>query len=161
LGALLRPPLFHLPPHRVAHTRHAMPMNVVARNYKPSAAERKAGKFQGDPSIVFDTFVCIGRHDALLVHWPDADLAAEDGAALARLVGNLTSLGRVEGWVRAELTAAAADWNCVPQGDRAAAEPVAVFCPDSATAFSDEHYPAAPDAKRLKQGLKPDDLLFD
>src|ERR1700676_3171843 len=38
LAALVDPPVFPLPPHRVPHTRHAMPINVIARNYKPSHA---------------------------------------------------------------------------------------------------------------------------
>ncbi len=45
LTPLALAPRFKLPPHRVAHTRHAMPMNVIARNYRPSESERKAGKF--------------------------------------------------------------------------------------------------------------------
>src|SRR5436309_7738467 len=36
LEQLVHPPQFRLPPARVAHTRHAMPMNVIGRNYKPS-----------------------------------------------------------------------------------------------------------------------------
>src|SRR4051812_35867824 len=78
LSALVPPPLFHLPPHRVAHTRHAMPMNVIARNYKPSQAEKKAGKYQGDPTIVFDTFVSVSRNASLLIHWPEANLIDDD-----------------------------------------------------------------------------------
>src|ERR1700677_1873455 len=71
LAELTHPPVFHLPPHRIAHTRHATPMNISARNYKPSQAERKAGKFQGDPSIVFDTFVSVRRAAPLFIGWPD------------------------------------------------------------------------------------------
>src|SRR3954452_14959068 len=39
LESLLRPPYFRLPASRVAHTRHAMPMNIILRNYKPSTDE--------------------------------------------------------------------------------------------------------------------------
>src|ERR1700724_2678546 len=90
LTTLAGPPLFFLPPHRVAHTRHAMPMNVIARNYKPSEAERKAGKFQGDPSIVFDTFVSVSRRDPLFIGWLDAELAADDHAVLAKFLDHLS-----------------------------------------------------------------------
>ena len=60
-------------------------------------------KGPADRTLVFDTFVCIGRHDPLFVGWTGAELSADDRAALARLLGNLTSLGRAEGWVHAEL----------------------------------------------------------
>jgi CRISPR-associated protein Csb2 len=160
LMALADPPSYHLPAHTVAHTRHAMPMNVMGRNYKPSDTERKAGKFQGDPSIVFDTFVTISRTAAAFVHWPSAQLSAEDEWCLTTLAANLTSLGRAESWVEAALTQATSEWNCTPcasQGNDA----FPVFCPDPATAFDNEHYPPPPDAKALRKGLKPENLLFD
>jgi CRISPR-associated protein Csb2 len=159
LSALVAPPVFHLPPHRVAHTRHAMPMNVIAKNYKPSQAERKTGKYQGDPTIVFDTFVCVDRTHDLSIHWREANLIPEDRTALAKLTGNLTSLGRAEGWVHAELTDATADWNCAPNS--AVSDPTPVFCPDPETSFSDEHYPRH-DPTKLAQGkVKPAEFLFD
>lgn len=162
LEQLVSPPLFHLPAARVAHTRHAMPMNVQARNYKASEAERKAGKFQGDPSIVFDTFVCVSRTEPALIHWPEANLSTGDTATLTRLVDNLTSLGRAEGWVHAELVEnGLAGWNCRP-AERAdpGEELVSLLCPDPATAFGGEQYPVIP-PKKLKAGLKPEDYLFD
>src|SRR5579875_1348615 len=54
LEQLVQAPTFHLPPARVAHTRHAMPMNLLAKNQQPSREQRKK-KYQGDPSIIFDT----------------------------------------------------------------------------------------------------------
>lgn len=159
---LLHAPMFHLPPSRVAHTRHAMPMNIIAHNYKPSDAERKAGKFQGDPSIVFDTFVAIGRSEAVFVHWPEATLNHEDTVTLARLAENLTSLGRAEGWVHAEVTIETSEWNCLPKAvSDTGEELVSVFCPDPATTFGSEHYPPLPTEKAIRKGLKPGDLLFD
>lgn len=147
LVPLLKPPRFHLPPARVAHTRHYMPW------------EKKG---PADRTLVFDTFVAVGRGDALLIDWPDADLAADDRATLARLAENLTALGRAEGWVHAELTTESAAWNCLPAATGGAGEElVAVFCPDPATALGHEHYPDPPDAKALKKGFKPGDLLFD
>src|SRR5437764_3077025 len=88
LEQLVHPPRFHLPPARVAHTRHYMPW------------EKKG---PADRTLVFDTFVAIGRRDAVLVHWPDATLSPDDHHTLAQLIGNLTTLGRAEGWVHAEL----------------------------------------------------------
>jgi CRISPR-associated protein Csb2 len=162
LTQMLPAPTFHLPPARVAHTRHAMPMNIIAHNYKPSDAERKSGKFQGDPSIVFDTFVVIGRSDPVFVHWPDASLTQEDTSALVRLAENLTTLGRAEGWVNTEVTNEIPQWNCGPKGASDAGEElVSVFCPDPAKAFGSEHYPLPPTEKAIRKGLKPSDLLFD
>lgn len=160
LTALVHPPLYRLPPHRVAHTRHAMPMNVIARNYKPSEAERKAGKFQGDPSIVFDTFVSIGRCAPVYIGWPDVDLSTDDRSVLAILLANLSSLGRAESWVRAEPADESPAWNCgpAPEIDN---DPLRVFCPDPANAFADTHYPTL-DGKNLAKGkVKPSEFLFD
>jgi CRISPR-associated protein Csb2 len=160
LTALVHSPVFHLPPHRVAHTRHAMPMNIIARNYKPSNAERKAGKFQGDPSIVFDTFVSVGRCDPLFIGWPEAELSDEDRAALARLLANLSSLGRAEGWVHAELTSEQPTWNCSPSPETDH-NPVPVLCPDPSTTFGDEHYPTFDPKKLAKGKVNPSDFLFE
>jgi CRISPR-associated protein Csb2 len=60
---LVRPPYFHLPPARVAHTRHYMPW------------EKKG---PADRTMVFDTFVVVGRCNPLLVHWPNATLSPAD-----------------------------------------------------------------------------------
>jgi CRISPR-associated protein Csb2 len=146
LRELLPPPKYRLPPARIAHTRHYMPW------------EKKG---PADRTLVFDTFVAVSRNDPVLVHWPDADLSDDDHAVLAPLVENLTSLGRAEGWVHAEVTGESADWNCSParvngQGE----ELVSVFCPDPATALSDERYTPAPDSKTLRK-MKPGDFLFD
>ncbi len=89
LTQLLPAPRFHLPPARVAHTRHYMPW------------EKKG---PADRTLVFDTFVAVGRDDPVRIHWPEAKLSEEDAAVLARLAENLTSLGRAEGWVQAELS---------------------------------------------------------
>jgi CRISPR-associated protein Csb2 len=128
-----------------------MSMNVIARNYKPSAAERKAGTYQGDPSIIFDTFVVLSRTEPVVVGWPEAELSTDDQSALSRLIANLATFGRAEGWVEAELSDEIADWNCVPI---TAGDGIPVFCPDPATAFDDEHYPKF-------DPRKPDKWLFD
>lgn len=147
LVGLLAAPMFHLPPARVAHTRHYVPW------------EKKG---PDDRTLVFDTFVAIGRADPLFVHWPEANLIEEDRVALGRLANNLTALGRAEGWVHADLVTESAEWNCVPAAvSEGNGELVPVFSPDPVTALSGEHYPPAPDAKALKKGLKPGDFLFD
>jgi len=145
LATLLRPPSFHLPRFQVAHTRHYMP--------------RGSGRAE-DRALVFDTFVTLDRASLVSVTWPEAELSINDQEVLARLLANLTSLGRAESWVQAELASTPCETsNCKP----AAADdhnPVAVLCPDPVTAFSDENYPTLT-AKMLKKGLKPKDYLFD
>ena len=79
---------------------------------------------------------------------------------LGRLLANLSSLGRAESWVHAELTDEQPAWNCVPAPETDS-NPVPVFCPDPATAFGAEHYPTL-DAKKLSKGkLNPADFLWD
>lgn len=137
-----KPPGFRLPPSRVAHTRHYMP-------WEKKGPESRV--------LVFDTFVVVGRNDPMYVGWPDADLAPDDRATLARLLANLTTLGRAEGWVHAELSEGAVDYSCIPTdfGDT-----VPVLCPDPATAFGSEHYPTF-DAKKRKKGIAAHERLFD
>ena len=138
LEALATPPRFCLPPHRVAHTRHYMPW------------EKKG---PADRTLVFDTFVAVGRNDPLYIQWPEANLAPADEKVLRRLAENLSSFGRAEGWVEAEVVSEPnANWNCciAPPDD---SNPVPILCPDGAAAFSSEHYPKKP--------TKPDDFLFN
>jgi CRISPR-associated protein Csb2 len=145
LTALARPPVFHLPPHGVAHTRHYMPW------------EKKG---PSDRALVFDTFVIVGRDEPLLIGWPDAALSADDRSALGNVLSNLSSLGRAEGWIHAELTDDHVESNCEVAAD-AEPNPVPVLCPDPATAFDDSHYPTL-DPKKLAQGkVRPSDFLFD
>src|SRR3954464_14094426 len=56
LEPLLHAPKFRLPESRVAHTRHYMPW------------EKKG---PADRTLVFDTFVVIGRGDPLFIGWPE------------------------------------------------------------------------------------------
>ncbi|MBI1313652.1 type I-U CRISPR-associated protein Cas5/Cas6 [bacterium] len=149
LEQLASPPVFRLPAHRVAHTRHYMPW------------EKKG---PDDRTLVFDTFVSVDRNDELLMGWPDGELNAEQLAVLNLLVGNLTSLGRAESWVDAEATDSSRDhedidWNCRPSTTES--NPVPVICPEPGTCFTGDHYPKH-DAKKLEKGkVKPADFLFD
>jgi CRISPR-associated protein Csb2 len=147
LEHLLQPPQFFLPPHRTAHTRHYMPW------------EKKG---PADRTLVFDTFVSLDRSEAVYLKWSEAGLASEDREHLQRLLNNLSSLGRAESWVQAEL-AEEADIVGEPCGvaTEDTTDPVSLFCPDPQSAFADEHYPTH-DAQKIAQGkIKPSEFLFD
>lgn len=119
-------------------------------------------KGPNDRTLVIDTLVAICRKNAVILHWPEALLTPAVQQTLALLVENLTTFGRAEGGVLAELTEhQTTEWNCIP-GDHAGTgeELISVFCPDPATAFASEHYPPDPDPKKMKKGLKPDKFLF-
>ena len=148
LTALVHPPWFMLPPHRVAHTRHYMPWEKK----RPS-----------DRALIFDTFVCVGRQDPptpLFIGWPDADVSGDDLSTLDKLLANLSSLGRAESWIHAELTNDQPVWNCRPAPDTEL-NPVRVFCPDPTTVFGDEHYPTLDPKKLAKGKVDPAEFLFD
>ena len=148
LQKLAPPPEFALPPTTVAHTRHWLHIN------DPNPDKRV---------LVFDTFVNVARTATVTVVWPAADLTADEAACLGQIVKNLTSLGRAESWVEAELVT-------FPQGERPvtnctpttkAANPLPLLCADPDTAFGGEHYPTH-DAKKLAKGdVKLEDFLFD
>lgn len=147
LEHLLPSPQFFLPPHRTAHTRHYMPW------------EKKG---PADRTLVFDTFVSLDRNAPVYVKWPDATPTAEDREILQHLLGSLSSLGRAESWVQAELsdeTQITGELCSVAAQDET--DPVSVFCADPATAFAADHYPTH-DAKKLAQGkVNPSEFLFD
>lgn len=149
LEQLAYPPRFRLPPFRVAHTRHYMPW------------EKKG---PADRVLVFDTFVIVSRRDPLLIGWPDVDLAPADCAVLSTLLANLTSLGRAEGWIQAELFDGTMEIDylqVIEPAEVSDPNPVPVFCPDPATAFGDEHYPSLDPNKLAKGKVNPSDFLFD
>jgi CRISPR-associated protein Csb2 len=145
LTALVHAPVFMLPPHRVAHTRHYMPW------------EKKG---PADRTLVFDTFVSIPRDEALLLGWPEAELTPDQFCTLETLLGNLTWLGRAESWVNAEVTNDQPSWNCHPAPD-SEINPTPVYCPDPSTAFGDEHYPTLDGKTRLQGKILPEEFLFD
>lgn len=150
LTPLVEPPRFSLPPHRVAHTRHYMPLG------KRSPKEISGG----GTTLVFDTFACVSRKDPLFVGWVEADLSSEDRLVLDRLLGNLPSLGRAESWVRAQLVGAAVE---LPLGLAAEndSNSVPVFCPDPSTVFGASYYPSL-DPKQLAKGaVNPAQFLLD
>lgn len=145
LEQLAQPPVFSLPPHRVAHTRHYMPW------------EKKG---PADRTLVFDTFVSVDRESAeLIMGWPDANLSLEQRKVLDALLANLTSLGRAESWIEASCCDQQPEWNCMPS--RVDSNPVSVLCADPQSCFASDYYPVL-DPKKLAQGkIKPSDWLFD
>lgn len=149
LASLIAPPWFMLPAHRVAHTRHYMPWE-------------KKGPL--DRTLVFDTFVTIGRDRPLLIHWPDAQLDADDLQKLEKLLARMSVLGRAESWVQArlapEVNVDAVNWNCVPAGD-ADSNALPVLCADPLTCFASEHYPRHDPQKLAKGKVKPAEYLFE
>lgn len=145
LAPLTAPPLFHLPDYRVAHTRHYMPW------------EKKG---PDDRALVFDTFVSVGRDDELVVGWPEVSLTMSDRQVLNRLLLNMTSLGRTEGWVEARLCDEHDEWNCPPAAIDDA-DPVPTLCADPASAFTDTYYPSHDPKKLAKGKVSFADYLFD
>lgn len=145
LVPLTAPPLFHLPDYRVAHTRHYMPW------------EKKG---PDDRALVFDTFIAVGREDELVIGWPEVELAVDDRQILHRLLLNMTSLGRAEGWVEARLCDAHDEWNCLP-ATFDDADPVSILCADPASAFADTYYPTHDPKKLAKGKVSYADYLFD
>jgi CRISPR-associated protein Csb2 len=91
LDALADPPSYRTPHAVPGHTRH----------YLPDLDHLKGE--QGRTDLTLDPFLSIRREDELLVRW-DADLNAEQRAALAKLAELLPYLGRsesvCEAWLR-------------------------------------------------------------
>jgi CRISPR-associated protein Csb2 len=84
---LSQPPVFRLPRATTAHTRHYMPYNE-GKNEKTTK--------------IFDTFVQLSEHDAILVAW-DVALPPQQLAALQTLAGRLGYFGRAESLVEARV----------------------------------------------------------
>ncbi|MFO0872102.1 MAG: type I-U CRISPR-associated protein Csb2, partial [Pirellulales bacterium] len=148
LEPLAAPPLFRLPPHRVAHTRQYMPWE-------------KKGPL--DRTLVFDTFVSLGREEPLLIGWPEAELSADGTRFLQTALANLSVLGRAETMVDAEqierpdLSSIA--WNCQPSGPNEL-WPLPILCADPATCFDRRQYPMHDPARRAKGKIKASEYLF-
>jgi CRISPR-associated protein Csb2 len=145
LEQLVNPPRFQLPPFHVAHTRHYVPWQK---------------KGPADRTLIFDTFVSVGRDDPMFVGWSGAELSHEDRVVLAQLLANLSSFGRAEGWIQAELFQGPVDLAFGP-AEPHDPDPVSVLCTDPATAFGDEHYPTLDPSKLARGKISPSDFLFD
>jgi CRISPR-associated protein Csb2 len=98
LAAVL--PLYRLPSASAAHSRHFMPVGVLAKGREQT-------------TLVFDTWANVGDGE-LLIHWP-CQLDADEADLLGELASALGYLGRSESWVEAQLTNDdSAVWNAVP-----------------------------------------------
>jgi len=75
------PPVFHLPPATLGHTRHYMPLYAARKRTK-----------------VFDTFARIKDGHSLYVKWPDIELTERERKALNVLLVRMGYLGRAESW---------------------------------------------------------------
>lgn len=80
---LCSPPMFHLPPAALAHTRHF---------------DRANGGVK-----FFDTFVSLRPQDELLWYWPERHLEESARESLAKLLASLGTFGRAESWCEAAL----------------------------------------------------------
>ena len=78
-------PVFWLPPHTEAHTRHYMPTD-------------------NKPTLVFDAFLQFGEQSTMGVGFPGVELDGEERDLLERCVEQLSYLGRAESWVVATVT---------------------------------------------------------
>lgn len=99
-------PLYRLPAASPAHSRHFMPVGVLAKGREQT-------------TLVFDTWAHVGSGE-LLIHWP-CELDAEEVELLGRLASAMGYLGRSESWVEAQLTdEGLGAWNAVPcqEGDQ-------------------------------------------
>lgn len=128
--ALAELPEFHLPPASIGHTRHFMPW------FKKEGPD--------DRTLVFDTFVVVPCESRLFISWPSVSLNDAQRETLARLLSNLTVLGRSESWCEAELADGINNTGgrvCRPlHGDPPPDhEIVRLLCPDPASAFADDH----------------------
>jgi CRISPR-associated protein Csb2 len=94
LGQLAQPPVFHVPRHELAHTRH----------YYPDMTHR-SGAASTDRTL--DAFAVLERAAELAVCWP-FDLAGTQRAALERLAGSIPYFGRADSLCEGYL---ANDWE--------------------------------------------------
>src|SRR5665213_3239417 len=80
--------------------------------------------------------------------------------AAARLWCSTPSRGRAESWIDAELSDRSVE---LPIGPTAPDEPnpIAVFCPDPGTVFSDTYYPILDPGKLASGKVNPTQFLFD
>lgn len=95
LKRLAEPPVYYVPPFRLAHTRH----------YYPDSKHRSGATPSVDRTL--DAFAIFPPNAELAVHWP-FDLDPEQHKALDRLVSSLPYLGRADSVCSARL---ADDWQ--------------------------------------------------
>lgn len=94
LAAVL--PSYRLPEASTAHSRHFMPIGVLAKGREQT-------------TLVFDTWANVGNGE-VLIHWP-CEITDDESQLLAHLVEALGYLGRSESWVEAKLIAKDQDFT--------------------------------------------------
>ena len=100
-------PKFKLPVASKGHTRHYMP------------------PYQGNKTLVIDSFISIKPKDPIYVLWPNVELARQQRDDLDSILRNMPYLGRAESWVEAELAtdfpgepnSFAIETGAIPEGD--------------------------------------------
>lgn len=127
LDKLSSPPVYKLPPARLGHSRHYMPL------------------YRGERTEVFDAFVALATGDEIGIAWLEATLAAEEQEVLRILLDHLSYFGRAESWCSARICTD--DWQSLPGklcgrldtitgeicdgASSSGTEPVRVLCMDS------------------------------
>lgn len=148
LTLLAEPPEFYLPPATFGHTRHYMPW------FK---------KGPGDKTLVFDSFVAVGKADPVQVVWSHVELTESDRKVLEHLLEFIGTLGRAESWCDARLLtleeahAAANRINARPlKDDHENKEIVRLLAVDPHTAFSNDQF-----SRMAKKQPKKGDPKFE
>jgi CRISPR-associated protein Csb2 len=144
LAKLTAPPLFHLPPAGLGHTRHYMPWH---KGWTANAPEKAK-------TLIFDTFIALDPTAEVVFLWPEVTLDRVEEQVLGLVLSQLSYLGRAESWCAARIASGwqeqtagiwvqvehrtgemIAETNCVPVGRAptpAGTEPVGVLMPDPA-----------------------------
>lgn len=88
-------PLYQLPEAIPSHTRHYMPLS------RP-----------GNTALVFDAFLKIPETNPLVIGWQHVSLSEQESHLLARVLKQISYLGRAESWTTAKLLPNPHDkWN--------------------------------------------------
>ena len=92
LLSLLEPPVFYLPPATVGHTRHYMPCDKVDKK-----------NWHASKTLIFDTFVAVSRESPVITVWENVSLNDRSLKLIEQIAENISYLGRVESWCKAEV----------------------------------------------------------
>jgi CRISPR-associated protein Csb2 len=145
LEALSSPPEFLLPAASTGHTRHYMPLGLKSTKDKIT----KVKTVKVDTTLVFDTFVALGREQSVVARWSEANLTGSQRAILVRLASHLGTLGRSESWCEAMVLDDLFDSEGMGRrrqslplatgAVRSDQELIRVLCLDPEVAFSETH----------------------
>lgn len=90
--SLLEPPVFHLPPATVGHTRHYMPWDKGDKE-----------NWHASKTLIFDTFVAVPRESPVIAVWENVSLDDRSLKLIKQIAENLSYFGRAESWCKAEV----------------------------------------------------------